>query len=95
MFLEGGRYLAGVAAGAYWMPAETNLRVELGVLAMTPQTLIIAPRVLYRVIDAMELELGALIVEGPAPPIAVTPRIAVGTMYDTIDQIYVGFVYKL
>jgi hypothetical protein len=95
MFLEGGRYLAGVAAGAYWMPAETNLRVELGILAMTPQTLVIAPRVLYRVIDALELELGALIIEGPAPPLAVTPRIAVGTMYDTIDQIYVGFISKL
>lgn len=95
MFLEGGRYMAGVAAGAYWMPADTNLRVEAGVLAMTPQTLVIAPRVLYRVIDTLELELGALIIEGPAPPVSVTPRIAVGTMYDTIDQIYVGFIYKL
>jgi hypothetical protein len=62
---------------------------------MTPQTLVIAPRVLYKVIDALELELGALIIEGPAPPLAVTPRIAVGTMYDTIDQIYVGFISKL
>jgi len=95
MFFEGGHYLAGVAAGAYWMPAETHLRFELGVLAMTPQTLIVAPRVLYRVIDAMELELGALLIEGPAPPLTVTPRIAVGTMYDTVDQIFVGFVYKL
>ena len=95
MFLEAGRYLAGVAAGAYWAPAETHLRIELGVMAMTPETLVVAPRVLYRVVDALELELGALIIEGPAPPLAVTPRIAVGTMYDTVDQVFVGFVYKL
>jgi hypothetical protein len=95
MFLEGGRYLAGVGGAAQWLPAETHLSVELAVLAMTPQTLIIAPRVLYTVIDELQLELGALIIEGPAPPLAVTPRIAVGTMYDTVDQIYVGFIYKL
>jgi hypothetical protein len=94
MFLEGGRYLAGVATGAGWMPADTHLRVELGLLAMTPSTLIIAPRVGYS-IDSLELEIGALIIEGPAPPLAVTPRIAFGTIYDTIDQIFVGFVYTL
>jgi hypothetical protein len=95
MFLEGGRYLAGVAAGGLWAPAETHLQFELGVIAMTPETIVIAPRVLYSVIDALQLELGALIIEGSAPPIAVTPRIAVGTIYDTVDQVFVGFIYKL
>jgi hypothetical protein len=95
MFLENGRYLAGVGAGGIWAPADTNLRFEIGVLAMTPQTLVIAPRVLYAVIDSLQLELGALLIEGPTPPLAVTPRIAVGTIYDTVDQIYVGFIYTL
>lgn len=95
MFLEGGRYLAGVAAGAGWMPPESHLRFEVGVMAMTPATFVFAPRIGYSVIDTLELELGALIIEGPAPPLAVTPRIAFGTIYDTIDQIFVGFVYTL
>jgi hypothetical protein len=95
MFLENGRYLAGVAVGGGWMPPDTHLTFELGFLAMTPQTMVIAPRIGYRVIDALEIEIGALLIEGPAPPIAVTPRIAIGTIYDTIDQIFVGFSYKL
>jgi hypothetical protein len=95
MFMEAGRYLAGVAAGGGWMPAETHLRFELGVLAMTGPTLFLTPRAGYSVVDGLELEIGALIIEGPAPPIAVTPRIAIGTIYDTVDQVWVGFVYTL
>lgn len=95
MFLQAGRYMAGVAAAAGWLPKETHLRMELGVMAMTGMTFVLAPRVLYEAVSGLELELGALIIEGPAPPLSVTPRIAIGTIYDTIDQVYAGFVYSL
>lgn len=95
MFLQGGRYLAGAAVGAGWMPAETHFRFELGLLGMTGPTLVLAPRIAYSVVDSLDLEVGAIIIEGPAPPLAVTPRIAIGTIYDTVDQVFVGFVYTL
>jgi hypothetical protein len=95
MFMEAGRYLAGVAAGAGWSPAETHLQFELGLMAMTGPTLFLMPRVGYTVVDGLQLELGALIIEGPVPPMMVTPRIAIGTVYDTVDQVWVGFIYTL
>lgn len=95
MFLEDGRYLAGAAAGAGWMPVDTHLKLELGVMAMTGPTFVFAPRVGYAVTSGVEIEIGALVIEGPAPPLSVTPRIAIGTIYDTIDQVYAGFIVTL
>lgn len=92
--LEDGRYLAGVVAAAAW-ESDFGLRVGLGVLAMTGFTFILAPRVAYELFDGFELEVGSIIVEGPPPPLNVTPHIALGTLYDTIDQVFAGLRYVL
>jgi hypothetical protein len=62
---------------------------------MTGLTLVLAPRIAYEPIDGLELELGSIIVEGPPPPLVVTPRIALGTLYDTIDQVFAGVRFSL
>lgn len=94
MFFESGRYLAGVAAAAGWAP-DFGLKLELGLLIMTGPSLVLAPRVGYRLLDVLELEVGAIVIEGPPPPLAVTPRIAVGTLYDTVDQVFAGFILSI
>jgi hypothetical protein len=94
MFLENGRYIAGVVAAAAWQ-SEFGLRLGLGVLAMTGFTVILAPRVAYELFDGFEIELGSIIIEGPPPPLDVTPHIALGTLYDTTDQVFVGLSYAL
>jgi hypothetical protein len=94
MFFEAERYVAGLAAAGAWAP-EFGLKLEIGLVLMTGPTLVLAPRVGYMLLDALEVELGAILVEGQAPPLAVTPRIAIGTLYDTVDQVFAGFVVSL
>jgi hypothetical protein len=94
LFLERGRYAAGVAAVAA-LHSDFGLTVAAGVVAMTGLTLVLTPRIAYEPIDGLELELGSIIVEGPPPPLAVTPQIALGTLYDTIDQVFAGVRFSL
>ena len=94
MFLEDGRYIAGAASAIAWS-LDFGLRLSAGVVALTGGTVLFAPRVGYVLIDTLELELGAIVVEGPPPPATLTPDIAVGTLYDATDQVFVGLGYTL
>jgi hypothetical protein len=94
VFLESGRYIAGVVAAAAWQ-SDFGLRISLGAVAMTGFTLIFAPRVAYELFDGFEIEVGSIIIQGPPPPLNVTPHIALGTLYDTTDQVFVGLSYAL
>lgn len=92
MFLAAGRYLIGAALATVWSPWE-RLRVTLGALAFTGPSAFVAPSIAYELLPGFEIELGAVIVEGPAPPLVVTPQVALGTLWDTTDQVFVGLVY--
>jgi hypothetical protein len=92
--MEQGRYLAGVAAAGAWQ-SDFGLRISLGVVAMTGFTVLVAPRVAYEIFSGFEVELGSIIIEGPPPPLNLTPQIALGTLYDTTDQVFVGLSYAL
>jgi hypothetical protein len=94
VFFERGRYAAGVAVVAAWH-SDFGLRLGAGILAMTGSTLMLAPHVAYELFDGFEVELGSIIIEGPPPPLAVTPAIALGTLYDTTDQVFAGVRYAL
>jgi hypothetical protein len=94
LFFERSRYVAGVAAVVAWR-SDFGLTLAAGAVAMTGATIVLAPRVAYELFDGLEIELGSIIVEGPPPPLAVTPAIALGTLYDTTDQVFVGLRYAL
>lgn len=94
VFLENGRYIAGVVAAGAWQ-SDFGLRISLGAVAMTGFTLILAPRVAYELFDRFEVEVGSIIIQGPPPPLNVTPQIALGTLYDTTDLVFVGLSYAL
>lgn len=89
LFLQGGRYSLGAGLFGYWAP-DWGLRVELGLIGMTGPSLFFLPKLGYSLIDEIEIEVGAVIVQGEAPPVVATGDIAIGAMYDTVDQAYVG-----
>jgi hypothetical protein len=91
--LERDRYLLGVAAAAIWAP-EGGPHIELGVVATTGFTWIVMPRIEFALFNGLAFELGAIIIEGPPPPMNVTPHIALGTIYSTTDQVFAGFSYS-
>ena len=62
---------------------------------MTGFTWVLVPRLAYQLFDGLEIEFGSIFVEGPPPPMNVTPHVAVGTLYDTTDQVFVGLSYSL
>ena len=92
--LERGRYIAGVGAALGWM-ADFGLRLQLGAVALTGYTLVVVPRIAYVLLDTLELELGAIIIEGSPPPLSLTAHIGIGTLYDSTDQVFVGLSYSL
>ena len=94
MFLAAGRYLIGAALATVWSPWE-RMRVTLGALVCTGPSAFVAPSIAYEVLPGFEIELGAVIVEGPAPPLVVTPQVALGILWDTTDQVFAGLVYTL
>ena len=94
MFFEAERYLLGLAAAGAWAP-DFGLKLELGLLVMTGPSLVLATRVGYMLLDQLEVEIGAILIEGPPPPLVVTPRVAVGTLYDTVDQVFAGFILSI
>jgi hypothetical protein len=77
-----------------WAP-DFGLRLAVGVVAMTGFTLVLMPRVGYELLENLEIELGSIIIQGPPPPVNVTPHVALGTLYDTTDQVFVGVSYSL
>ncbi|HKU39670.1 MAG TPA: hypothetical protein VJR89_16030 [Polyangiales bacterium] len=94
MFLTAGRFLIGAALATVWSPWD-RLRVTLGALAFTGPSVFLAPSLAYELLSGLEIELGGVIVQGPAPPLVVTPQLALGTLWDTTDQVFVGLVYTL
>ena len=54
------------------------------------------PRIGYGLLENLDIELGALFVEGedkPASTAASPSNIALGSLYDSVDQFYVGIRY--
>jgi hypothetical protein len=94
LFFAAGRYLAGIATAATWAPGA-GLQLNLGGLLLTGPSLILAPSVSYELLRDLKIELGAVVVEGPAPPMAATPRMALGTLWDATDRIFAGLIYTL
>ena len=94
MFLAAGRYLAGAALVTIWQPFSA-LHVALGALVLNGPSLILAPRIGYEFLAGWEIELGAIAVEGPVPPLYATPRIALGSVWSTTDQVFIGVRYVM
>jgi hypothetical protein len=93
MFLEQGRYAAGVG-GILAYSSEFGLGIELGAVGLTGPSLVFMPRVTYGFLRHFELEVGVLIVDGRTPPPTITPNLAIGGLYDTVDMAFVGLRYS-
>jgi hypothetical protein len=93
MLLEGQHWLRGAAALASFSPADTGLHFELGAALVTGPSLVLTPRIGYAPWPELEVEVGALFVEGPAPSTTNMAAVAVGTIYDHVDQVFLGVRY--
>ncbi|NRA32988.1 MAG: hypothetical protein HRU17_06570 [Polyangiaceae bacterium] len=72
------------------------INIELGGTYIgfeSPETILLTPRVSYEYSDNLILEAGAVIIEGKAPAELGTPNTAIGGVYSTTDQVFVGFKY--
>ena len=94
MFLDNGRLLTGVAALVSFAPLETGWHLEVGAGLLTGPSLAFMPRVAYEVIDNLEVELGALVIEGERVPTSGAPDAALGGIFDNVDQAFVGLRYQ-
>ncbi|MDD9971931.1 MAG: hypothetical protein OXR73_37140 [Myxococcales bacterium] len=85
------RYLFGGIA--YIALSLSPFELQVAVSALNGPTLYVQPRVAYAVDEGVELELGAHVMEGPTPPALASQAMALGGLYDNIDQVYVGIRY--
>jgi hypothetical protein len=92
MFFEAQRFFGG-AGGMLGYTAAFGLHLELGGAVLSDATFIAAPRISYALLDNLEIEVGALFVEGRPPPMFVTPSISLGGLFDTVDHGFVGLRY--
>jgi hypothetical protein len=86
--LEQGRFWRGAALGARWQPGA--LALELAGVAFSGPTWFLAPRLEWTALDELRLELGGVLVDGPAPGELGSPNVAIGGVYGGNDQVYVG-----
>ena len=89
MFLESGHFLRGAAA-LLGYSAEFGLKLQLAAAWITGPAVVLAPRISYAFLDALELEVGAFIIEGQAPPMFATPILSIGGLYNGLDHVFVG-----
>ncbi len=94
MFLESGRWTAGLGAVVSWT-SEFGLGLDVAAFGLTGYSLFFMPRLTYDLFEGLELELGALIVEGRTPPATITPNLTLGGMFDTVDSAFFGLHYVL
>jgi hypothetical protein len=93
LFLDDGRYAAGAGAVLAWN-SEFGLGIELGAFGVTGPSVFFMPRIHYGITETFDLEVGAIIVEGRTPPATITPQLAIGGLYDTVDCAFVGVRYS-
>lgn len=94
MFLEDQHWVAGVGTAASWL-SDFGLAVELAAFALSDRSIFFTPRVIYELLPGFEVEVGAFVVEGDNPPPTITPNLAFGGMFDTVDAAFVGVRYAL
>jgi hypothetical protein len=88
MTYVGGRFLRGAAGAAAFRPGALGL--EVGALAMSGETYLVAPRLEWEALTRFWVEAGAHLVEGRKPEVLGTPDLSIGGIYDGIDQVFVG-----
>lgn len=98
--LMDGRYMMGTGLMARWSPVDTGWTFEFSGVAMNGPTVMVTPRVQWRALDTLYVELGAIWVEGAKRPPATqnfSPRgtstsvdWAIGGMYTNVDQVFAG-----
>lgn len=89
MFFESGRFFRGVG-GVVGYATDFGLRLQLAAAWLSGPTVAIAPRISYDVIDQLQLEVGAFIIEGQAPPLFATPILSLGGAFNGVDHVFVG-----
>jgi hypothetical protein len=92
--LDRGRLAWGVAVIGRW-DFTPEWSVEGTALLFQGPSLVAIPRVVWRPSRQLFIELGALVVQGPPPGEPGSPNTAVGTIYDPVDQVFVGMGYRL
>jgi hypothetical protein len=85
-----GRYFAGGAGLIGWRIFETGFTVELGGGLFTGPSYLIAPRAEYQIIEGLFAEVGAYVIGGETPRVPGAPSLALGGLYDDVDQVFMG-----
>ena len=94
LFMQGEHYLYG-AGGAFGYRSDFGLSLQLAAAVLSGPSWIVGPRIAYALFEPLELELGALFVEGRAPPVFATPNVSFGGLYSNVDQVFFGLRCKL
>jgi hypothetical protein len=90
MFMEDGRLFRGMGTMLQYSP-DFGLHLQLSAAWMSGPTVVLAPRLSYDVTSALELEVGAFIIEGQAPLMQfVTPVLSLGGVYSNLDHVFAG-----
>jgi hypothetical protein len=92
--LDRGRLAWGVALMGRW-DFTPKWSVEGTVLLFQGPSLVAVPRFVWRPDPHVFVELGAMVVQGPPPVEPGSPNTAVGTIYDPVDQVFLGLGYRL
>lgn len=93
--MDYGRLWQGLAFIGQWAPPSLPIRFELAAIAFSGPTFFFRPRVEWEAAADLFLELGAYVVQGPLPTAFGSPSMALGTAYDSTDQVYTGLRWKL
>lgn len=88
--MENGRLQRGIAGGVQFAPEASGVRLELGGVAFTGPSYLIAPRVEWEALTRFYLELGAVFVGGPRPGGPGSPNVSIAGLFSDIDQVYTG-----
>jgi hypothetical protein len=89
MYLETGRFFRGVG-GIVGYSLDFGLRLQVAAAWLSGPTIAFAPRISYAIINELELEVGAFILEGQAPPPYATPILSLGGTFTNVDHVFVG-----
>lgn len=89
MYLESGRFFRG-AGGLVGYATEFGLRLQLAAAWLSGPTVALAPQISFEIIDELQIEVGAFILEGQAPPLYATPISSLGGTFTNVDHVFVG-----
>jgi hypothetical protein len=93
MFLEQGRFTRGFG-GLLGYNTDFGLRAEFSGALLSGPSAVLAPRVSYTVMNGLDVEVGALFVEGKTPPPFATPDVSLGGLFKQIDYVFLGVRYQ-